>query len=317
MSIVYLSINAQESATITYLPKWKKGEEKSYTIRTVQKEKKGGIIEKDTSFIKRGSIKVIGKNSDSYKLRVIIENVAYRKTVELFEKEKKELDIYKDLKLEYTVDRKTGKHELANWKEAQDFMRLSTDKYYELLGEKYPESKGIMQLAFAPLEKMLNKKESIEALFEDEVWAIFSAYDISLSPSKKVIKTNKEKNPFDETEELEVDIEYELKSINKKTNTSIIISKVEWDEEMFKTMMRTMMLEMMSSFGLEGEELEQGKKGIEEKIAALEYSRTTTNKITYDTKTTWVSKVIMKDNSIIKDGDNEGVVEVTKTFTIR
>lgn len=103
---------------------------------------------------------------------------------------------YKDLVLRYKVDKKTGKTELENWKEAQQFVQGEFELIAKAVGEEDAEAGAAMEAILSPLTSLLDDEAKVKSYFNDELGFLTSAYGHDLMQRDTLRIVEKGENPL-------------------------------------------------------------------------------------------------------------------------
>ncbi len=271
-----------------FKPLWKKGDLKHVAITQVEREYEDGELISDTTYFNEARIEVVGAAKDDFILEILLENQALRSATEFYDKLGNELKEYQDLKLIYSVNKETAKSELQNWEDAQEFMNNSFEQISVVLNDKAPDLAPYIEMVFMPVREIFKSKENIEAYMDENIGYILTPFNKSFAVGETMTLTETGENPFNPMQEMSVTTLLTLESVNKKAQTCIINQEVELDLSEFIEMMKDMMRKMAESVGAdEGITAEKS-----EEIAGFEMDIENQQIITFDYKTTWVTKVV-------------------------
>ena len=310
--IVSISNSFAQNKEYSFKPKWKVGDKK--TVSIVQQEteyKRGELVSDDTSYIS-AELSVLSEDDKNYTLKVLYENVALKAAISFYDKMGEELSGYKNLELKYSVEKQTGKPELTNWKEAQQFMSTSFDKIDEIIAKKAPDAASYTKLIFAPLRDIFNSKENIESYMSSEVGYLLFPYGKKFvtGDTLKVISTGA--NPFNPRDSIRQTTVSYLSNIDDAKKVCDINMTEIFDLTKFKEMMKTMMEKMMKS----SEAADKSKDKAAKEIDSVDFDVTNNTVITFDYNSTWPLKVIKTGKVVAGDprGKTEKTVLVTATI---
>jgi len=302
LTVTFLTISVLAfGQDYNFKPNWKKGESKTVIITHTEKEYKKGELISDTTTFNEASIKVIKASKESYTLEILYENVALKSAIELYAKLGEELADYKNLKLIYKVNKETAESELVNWKEAQDFMNESFDQITTIFEKKVPEMVSFTSLIFLPIKEIFKSKENIEGYMETEIGYILTPFNKNFKLGETISKTETSENPFNPMQEISATTNLILKEVDKNNSTCIINQTIELDLSEFKEMIKTMIQKMAQSFGANDSITDSTSKEFDE----FEMDMTNEQIITFDYKSSWVTKVLTT-SSIIGTDPKEG-----------
>ena len=268
--------------------KWNKGDVKQITITQVEREFEDAKLISDTTVYNQATIKVLKDNKDSYTLEILMENQALRAAIEFYDKLGEELKDYKDLKLIYSVNKKTAESELLNWKEAQKFMNESFDQITNVLEDKAPDIAPYIGFVFMPLMESFKSKENIEEYMDTNIGYILIPFNKDFKVGETISKTESEENPFNTMQEISTTTLLTLESVSEASKTCQINQEVVIDLSEFIEMMKGMMEKMSDSFGANDSITATKSKEMDEFDMNIE----NTQSITFDYETTWVTKVV-------------------------
>lgn len=303
------------SQDYNFKPQWKQGDVKAITIAQVERNYEDDKLISDTTIYNDARIEVLKDNKDSYTLEILMENQALRAAKEFYDKLGDDLLDYRDLKLIYSVNKVTAELELQNWEDAQKFMNNSFDQISSVLENKAPEVAPFIGMVFMPLKEIFKSRENIEAYMKDNIGYILTPFNKAFEVGQTITTTETGDNPFNPMQEISVTTLLTLESINQEENTCTINQKVELDLSEFIEMMKGMMQKMSESFGANDSITAEKSKEMDEFEMDIENLQV----ITFDYKTTWVTKVVGKgivSGTDPKDG-TKTKKEIITTTTIK
>jgi len=271
-----------------FKPQWTTGDIKQISITQNEREYEDDELISDTTIYNDARIKVLKENKDDYTIEILYENQALRAAQEFYDKLNEELKDYKDLKLKYSVNKKTAESELLNWKDAQKFMNNSFDQISTVLDEKAPDVAPFIGMVFMPLKEIFKSKENIEAYMEENIGYILTPFNKNFKVGETITSTETGKNPFNPMQELSATTLLTLESVNKESKTCTINQEVELDLSEFIEMMKGMMQKMSQAFGANDSITAEKSKEMDEFEMDIENLQV----ITFDYETTWVTKVV-------------------------
>jgi hypothetical protein len=310
--IVITSTFAQKKGYL-FLPKWNVGEQKTASIVSQETEYKNGKLISDTTIYLPMEMIVLKDNPNDYSLKIIYENIALRSVIKLYDKIGEDLPKYKNMELIYKVDKKTGKSELENWKEVKNFMNQSFDQITTLLKKKAPEMAGFAKMAFDPIKNMYKDKKSMEGYMTNEIGYLLFPYGkkFIIGDTLKTIETCQ--NPFNPMDSIKQTTLSYLSNMSDSKNTCDINVSEILDLKEFSKMMKTMMESLAKSFGVADSSKAKAGKAIDD----IKFDMTNLTTITFDTKSTWASKIVK--NVIVTVSEPKGKTEkiVKSTITIK
>lgn len=286
-----------QNKTYIFLPKWQVGESKKLSITQKETEYKKGKLVEDTTTYLSATIYVLSETNADYTLKVLYENIALKIAKEFYEKLGDELTDYRNLELKYKVSKQTGKIELLNWKESQQFMNNSFEQIDILLKKNVPEMAGMAKLAFSSIREMFESKENIESYMTDEIGYLFFPYNKKLVQGDTLSITQLCANPLNPTDTINQTTVAFLDNINESKNTCDIHTKDILDLTEFKKMMVTMMESIGSAFNIE----DSSKTKAAKEINSIEFDVTREALISFDYKTSWPTKIIKSAKIVATD----------------
>ena len=301
------------SQNYTFSPSWKKGEKKTLSIEYNEKEFSNNKLILDTTYFNKASIEVLNEKSEDYTIQIIYPNQGMRKAMELYEDLGKEFDAYKDLKLKYAINKKSGAADLINWKEVQSFITLGFDKIKNAVDGK-GSSMNSMDLIFKPIMEIFSTKENIEAYMYDHIYYMLIPYNDSFTVGDTLVKTEIEENPFNPNMECSSTTRLLLDSYDQSKNECHFIEQTEIDLDEFVETMKMMMRQMTKSMGVDDSTAMKKINEIDNFMMDMEMI----NSINYNTESTWVTKIVEKRNvSATRKNGKFTRKEVTKTTIIK
>lgn len=267
-----------------FKPKWKKGDVKEISTSQVEKSFEDDNLISENTTTYEATVKVVNENNEAYTLEVYMENQALRLTTEYYEEIASKLENLSDLKLVYSVHKETGVSELMNWKEAQEFMNGSVDRITNVFEEEAPDEIPVLEMVLGSTKNIFESKESIEEYFENQLGYILLPFCNDFTISKTISKTEKKASFLKSEKEILFTTNITLASIDKKTNTAIIVKEVEHDLSEVIIERKSRMKEIFEPYGLSDKKLQE--------IDNLDMSIENKQLISFNTKTTWVTKVV-------------------------
>ena len=273
-----------------FKPQWKKGTVKHISMTQVEKEYEDEQLTFDTTKYNEAQVKVLKENKTFYTLEVLFENQALTAAIEFYDQLGEELKDYKDLKLVFTVNKKTAETELQNWEEAQDFMENSFKQISTVLEQKAPDVAPLMGMVFMPLKQLFKSQENIEAYMMNYVGYLFVPFnqDFQLGETTKTIAT--EANPLNPLQEISTTTLLTLETVDEESNSCILSQEIIFDLSEFMEMMKNMVQKMSKSVGVNDSISAKASQEFDEFKMEMKNIQT----ITYNSETTWVTKVVAK-----------------------
>lgn len=286
ITVAFIAISTLSFGQIyNFKPLWKKGDVKKITIEKVERKYEDGKLIYDTISYNEARIEVLKDNKVSYTLEVLMENQALSSAIEFYDKLGEELKDYKDLKLIYSVNKKTAESELLNWEEAQKFMNESFGQITTVLEEKAPDMAPFFGLAFMPLQEMFKSKENIEEYMKTSIGYILTPFNQNYKVGETITNTESGENPFNPMQEISATTLLTLKSVNEKYKSCIINEEVQFDLSEFKEMFKGIAQQMSKSFGANDSVTAVAIKDFEMDVENLKV-------ITFNYETSWVEKIV-------------------------
>lgn len=297
-----------------FKPQWKQGETKTITIVQTEREYEDDKLISDTASYNDARIKVLKDKAESYTLEVKMENQVLRSVMDLYESVGDELPGYRDLKFVCVVNKETSASEIENWEEVRDFMNNSIEQTGKLLEEKAPEIAPFMGLVFMPLKAAFDSKETIEEYFDDQFGYILTPFNKNFELGQAISETETDENPFKPGLDISTTTLLTLNSVNSKENSCKITQEVILDLSAFNEMMKGMLQRMAESFGSSDSTIAESTLDLDKYKMDVKNSQ----EITFDIKSTWVTKVVT--TGIVSGYDPQAEVknrkEVITTTTI-
>lgn len=310
--LLLFSFAAYSQTSFYFTPQWKVGDKKKAVSVTREVEYKKGELVEDTTYSLVTELTVTKEEKEAYLLSVRNENIALRTAVAFYEKMGEELPQYRTLELTYRFDKKTGKAELTNWKEAQRYMNQSFDQINALIKKKAPEMSSYTTMAFLPITEMFKSKENIEAYMQSEIDYLLIPYGRTFIPGDTLRELEKGANPFNPQDTIDQTTLYYLSNCQESASTCDINARVLLDLSEFKNMLKEMMKSMAKSFGVDEEAMNSKTKELDD----FDMDITNHTLITFNKKTTWPVKVVRKGEVLTNDpkGKTEKTITVTTTI---
>jgi hypothetical protein len=271
-----------------FSPNWKVGDSKKISITQAESEFENGKLIASTSTNNEAEIKVLKVTADSYLVEITMENQAMIAAASFYEKLGEELKEYRDLRLLYQVNRSTAKAELQNWEEVKDFIDKSFEQITSLLEEKVPDEAFFVGLVFMPIKEIFKSKENVEAYVQESIGFLLSPFnkDFKLGETLTVVEISN--NPFKPTEKIEVTNLFTLESVDTQSKVCTINHETKIDLSKFIEMMRSMMMKMAESMGVDEEDTAKKTQELDEFNLDMKSNQV----ITFDYNSTWVTKVV-------------------------
>ncbi|MFT6745999.1 MAG: hypothetical protein ACJAZ2_000337 [Glaciecola sp.] len=296
IAFVLLSTSAI-AKVYNFKPIWKVGDKKHITITANEKEFINDSLVLDTVYVNEAEVKIQSEAKKYYRLKIKFENQVLRSAALFYDKLGEELQDYKDLTLVYKVDKKTGKAELVNWKEAKVFMDNSFEQMEKLLEEKSPDVAPFFSMAMSPVLILLKDKKGIEEYMMSNVGYLISIFNHDFEEGNPAVSIDSTENPFNPKESISQTTTRELLSVDKQNKVCEIKEEVELDLSSFITMIKGMMKSMGKSFGVSDSSLVDKEKELDD------FSMDMINESTiyYNYKSGWVERVVKVGEVISTD----------------
>lgn len=305
------SLGAQN---LSFQPKWKVGDRKKVQIEEKTTKYEEGALVEDTIQYNEAEIKVQKETDKAFILQVKYENQALKMVQKFYDKlGASESAKYKDIKLKFSVDKKTGKCTLLEWQKAQKIFLDGLDEMEALVASKSDSLAGFVSLAFMPLKMAFKDQTATEGYFGEFIAFILVPYESEWQKGQKITKEDTIDNPFKPGDKLTATHHYELISSQKKLHE--LRKDTDMDFEQFMVTLKTMMKSMMAGFGLDSVKVEEAMKEFD----AMKMEMTENMVITYNEKSGWVEKSVKTGSFNMFDPrskkESSGTVVITRTLT--
>ncbi|MGG9972547.1 hypothetical protein ACQ33O_12205 [Ferruginibacter sp. SUN002] len=313
-TLLFLTVTCVATAqktSYTFQPKWTVGDKKTISIVQHEKETKGDAVVEDTTTYLNAAISVLKEDNEAYYLKVVYENIAMKSAINFYERLGDELKEYANLELKYKVNKQTGKPDLQNWKEAQQFINKSFEQIDSLISNKVPDAASFLSYGFAPIKEIFESKENIEAYMTDEIGYLFFPYNKKFTTGDTLTLTERCANPFSPTDTIDQTTLVYLSKIDDAKKMYSIQSNDILDISGFKEMIKAMMGKMADAFG--GSDSSKTKAANDIDSFDISYSNSTS--INFDNSTSWPIEII-KTNRVFATDPKEGRNEKNITTTI-
>ncbi|MES2429351.1 MAG: hypothetical protein V4556_00360 [Bacteroidota bacterium] len=311
--VLIVSAASAQKTAYAFSPKWKIGDKRTISIVQKEKELKKEKWTEEEPNIVAAEITVTKEDNENYFLKVLYENVAMTSAIKFYDRLGEELADYKNLDLQYKVNKQTGKPELLNWQEAQQFVNKSFEQIDSLLQKKVPDDAEFAGYAFAPIKKIFESQENIESYMTDNIGYIFFPYNkqyIVGDTMRIVERCENPLSPGDTTTQTTISYLSKIDDANKRCT---IYSSAILDLTEFKKMMITMMQTMTSAFGAEDSVKTKATKEINE----LDFDVTNSTTIDYDYGTSWPIEIVKLVRVTGSDPSGKRETTVSSTVTIK
>lgn len=291
--------------TYTFVPKWEKGDQKTVSIEYHEQEYKNDSLVEDSTYYNEATIKVKSVSDTKYKLEIIMENQAMKQIIELYDKLGDDLLAYQNMKLVYSINRKTGDYKLLNWKEAKEFLFTSFAQMDSALARKAPEAEGMGSLMLAPILALLNTEENVSAYFAKNIDYLLVPFWKEFELGQTITEIDSADNPFSKGEKLSQTNYTTMDSLYNRKKSAIISHVVDVDFSSVISMLKKMTKEMMSGFGLAEEKIDEKLKEFDN----MQMDQVNKTIYYYDVKTTWINKCVAEATVIATDPRNKAVTK--------
>lgn len=301
--------------TYQFEPHWNVGDTKHITISTHELDYEEGVVISDTTKFNDAQITVVQVDEEHYQLEILFENQALQSAIEYYERLDEELPNLMNLKLIYSVNKKTGVTELQNWEESSDFMTNSIDQLQSLFEKKDPDMAALMSLLFIPLENAFSSKENIENYMEPHISYLVMPFSRAFVLGEKIEVVEIGENPFNPSSELstKTTTSVQLASIDESSKTCIIEENTEFDMSEMMGMIFAFVEKMVESMGEEEGFTDEKKK----ELLDFEMRLIISDVITFNYDTTWVTQKVSTastsgiDPKTLKKNKKEVIVTTT------
>lgn len=293
---------------------WKVGDKRTLKGESHEKEYENGVLTKDTIEYHELEISVIKETKNAFFINIRQENVALKSVVKFFNKVgQQELAKYKDLNLEYRIDKTTGKASLENWKKSRDFVLNSMKSIETYMKDKMPDESSTVKMLFLPIKMTFNSKESIDAYFNHTVNYLEYPYDQKVKLNDTITTTSKGANPMNPNDSLSETRKTVVKNMNKTTKQVDVWQTVIIDFEEVKKALKQMMEGMMTSFGVADSTKQKNGKDFDDIQMDMKLERI----VTYNYQTSWPVKLTVNSSSIMQAAGRKSETFKTITATFR
>jgi hypothetical protein len=293
-----------------FKPKWKKGDVKQISITQVEKRFEDGVLISDTVTYDHATVKVKKSTKENYIIEISVELEEINLAIKMNEALGEDLKDYKDFRLQYAVNKQTGKHELMNWEEIHELMNKTIDEITTILEEKIPDFKFMTYSVIMPLKQLFKSQESIEDYMENYTGFLFIPFNKDFRIGDTITNIEKEKNPFNPKQEISATEKLTLTSIDEDAKIALMHQEVDLDLGEFIEMIKAMMQQMSESAGVHDSIIEEKSKEMDD----FEMEMTYNTEITFDYKTTWVTKIV-NVGEIIGTDPQTGILNKTEFTT--
>lgn len=276
---------------------WKVGDTRILHGEVHEREYENGALTKDTSEYHEMEISVLKESKNEYFINIRQENIALRNVWKFFDKAgHEELVKYKDLNLEYSINKKTGKATLENWKESKTYVINSMKTIETYMQDKMPGHSSTVKMLFMPIKMGLNTKKEVEAYFNNEVNYLEYPYGQKVNLYDTTIVQTKDVNPIGTSDSLTTTIKSVVKNLNKSSKHVEVWQTLIIDFADYKETLKKMMKDMMLSLEVPDSTVQKNTKEIDE----FEMDVDTERIVTYNYETSWPVKLEVNSHSLFQ-----------------
>ena len=315
---------------VSYVPEWKKGDKRKISMLTEEKKWKKGELVKDEQTPMEALLSVKDITKEHFEVHLKYENFALTTYDKVYDMTGDSAKGFAVLNLIYHVSKDGKKYDLINWKEAQAVITGSSDDFKNKMESKV-EAKGKKDTSgvFSSLAKLSTmhfyNKESVEAMFDEEIEALLVAFQSSYSKDTVTMK-EMAINPFKsggkpgKADSLEAVTKY---WIGKKSGTSIELNQKEIiDASNYKEMMKEVVKQMTMGFMMMMEKDTTSEKfrtrmsELDKKLDSMKFDIDLLVTANYNSKTSFPTKVVKEGEmtSSQMKGEDKKWSRVTLTF---
>lgn len=249
--------------SITFLPDWKKGDARTYDIHTEKKEFMNDSLTEQQEEHRELKVSVAATDVNAITLKVLYDDVIWKLAEPLLMMVGAEAKA-KRMELIYNVSRRTGEAQLVNWKEAKKFMDASFKEVKTAVKEHDKDLGSMMAVLFAPIEKVLESKENLEAYMKEDVGFLFVPFNRAFILGDTISDTSSTPNPFDPSQQISSTEHFVLRSLDEETGKAEIVHIIDVDFSQIMEMLKSMMRQMAKSFGADEATTEKKMKEADE-----------------------------------------------------
>jgi hypothetical protein len=295
-----------------FTPNWKVGEKKYISIVEEKIAYESDSLKTNETNTIEGEITVTRADNLSYFLTIKYENVVLQSFQKLYDKLGEELPAFKTIELQYKVNKQTGKSDMVNWKEANDYVQKSFVEVSKIINNKMPETAGMLDIVFAPIKDLFKSKESAEGFFGKELGCVLSPFGRKYSTVDTLVTQERTKNPFGQ-DSLSATTRSILSNVNDANGTCDIISSTEMDMSQLVQMIKSMMTKMMK--GMEGKD-DEAKEALAE-LDKIKMEMVNSEVLSFNFRTSWTTVCVQKTIVDVNMPGRSGKQYVNKTITIK
>ncbi|QQR86986.1 MAG: hypothetical protein IPJ76_01795 [Flavobacteriales bacterium] len=308
---------------IIIVPNWNVGDQRRlhYTEKTYEME--NDTVRIDTQEEWDASLKVTKSTAAAFIVELVHKDATMRQ-LEDFHNKIGSAPKYKDLVLRYKVDKKTGKTELENWKEAQQFVQGEFELIAKAVGEEDAEAGAAMEAILSPLTSLLDDEAKVKSYFNDELGFLTSAYGHDLMQRDTLRIVEKGENPLQPGDSLSTTTLMTISSHDLAKQRMVVRTEVIFDMSKFVEMMKSMMVQMIEAFAKadanskgKEKEIAEAKKKMQEAMDSMEMSVKNQTLTTINTLTSWPVKVVTTARVTAKEPRKTSLRTVTRTVDVR
>lgn len=296
-------------------PNWKVGDAR--TLHIVQKtyEIENDTVTEDSTDELDAQVKVTKSSAKAFTVEMVYENVMLRRLTEMNAALGTAADPWRKLTLRYEVQKADGKSELMNWEEAQKFMVSAFEAIGGAVNEEDAEAGAAIALIFSPIMRMLNDKESVQAMFADQIGWLTGVYGKTMLPKDTLRIVQKEANPFSQNaDSVTTTTLMTISSLDLAKQRMVIRTEERVDVSQFLKAMKDMMRGMIDGMVKDEKDKAAAKKKMQEEIDGMDMTMKNQTITTVSTRTSWPVKVVQTSRVTSKAPGEHSVK--TETWTI-
>lgn len=310
--VLFAQIAFAQTQKRVFKPNWKVGEKKTITITDVKVSYEGDSIKESETNTVDGEISIVRMDNANYYVDITYSNVVLRSFEKFYDKLGEEMPAYKKVQLKFKVNKQTGKSDLINWKEANDYVLKSFDEVSRIIKTKAPEAEMMLDIVFTPIKDIFKTKESAEGYFTQELGCVLSPFGKNYSTTDTLVITQSTKNPFGQ-DSLSATTRSILSNINESAGTCDIISSTEMDLSQVVQMIKSMMQAMMKKMKPDDKEAKEALAELDN----IKMEMTNTEVLTFNFKTSWTTLCVQKTVVNVNMPGKSGKQYSTKTITVK
>ena len=310
--VLFAQITFAQVGKIVFKPTWKVGEKKTLTIIEEKITYDGDSIKSKESDEISGEISVTKMDNTHYYLSITYTNVVLKAFQKVYDNLGAELPAYKNIVLQYKVNKQTGKSDLINWKEANAYIQKTFDEVSKVINTKMPEAADMLEIIFTPIKDLFKSKESAEGYFGQEMGCVLAPFGKNYSTKDTLLTREAAKNPFG-NDSLVANKRSILNNYNPSAGTCDIVTVTDMDMSQVIQMIKTMMTNMMKKMDPKGEKSQ-------EKMAELDNIKMEMNNvetISFNITTSWFTSCTQKTLVLASMPGKNSKQQVIKTITLK